>query len=166
MLDLSHGFGEDRASIGADTGVGRVDVVMVDVAADFGVRAAESGVNGVRILGESSVLAERIAGSTGVLPDRRRLRDICRVSLGTGAFGAGITSGVKLFGERGCLESFCGRWGSTWREALISALSSGAWSRDRAMNSARWLCFHELTPGALMERSCSGGRPGIVAERC
>ena len=49
---------------------------MVEVAADLGVRAAESGVKGVRILGESSVLAERIAGSTGVLPDRKRLSDI------------------------------------------------------------------------------------------
>jgi len=76
LLGLSHGFGDDRGSAGADTGVGRVEVVMVEVAADLGVRAAESGVKGVRILGESSVLAERIAGSTGVLPDRKRLSDI------------------------------------------------------------------------------------------
>lgn len=108
---FSHGLGDARASIGAVTGVGRVDVVMVDVAADMGVKAAERGVKGVRIRGESSVLAERIVGSRGVLPDRRRLREICWARRGTAAPGAGITSGAKLLGESGGRPSLCNlRW--------------------------------------------------------
>lgn len=99
---LSQGLGDDRASIGADTGVGRVEVVMVDVAAERGVvRAAESGVYGVLALGESSILAGRSVGSTGVLPARRRLSDNCRVRRGTVVEADGITSGARLFGERG-----------------------------------------------------------------
>jgi hypothetical protein len=144
--------------------VGRVDVVMVDVAADLGVRAAERGVKGVRILGESSVLAERRAGSTGVLPDRRRFSDICRESLGTAVLGGGITSGVRLLGERGCCRG-CSVSHRLGLEVLSSARSSGAWSLEMAKYSARWWCFQECAPGALMERSCSGGRPGMVARR-
>jgi len=126
---------------------------MVDVAADLGVSAAERGVNGVRILGESSVLAERMAGSTGVLPDLRRLSDICRESRGTAAFGAGMTRGARLLGESGCRGSFWSRWVWLCPAYLNSALSSGAWSLESDMNSARWWCFQEFTPGALMERS-------------
>jgi len=137
---------------------------MVEVAADLGVRAAESGVKGVRILGESSVLAERIAGSTGVLPDRKRLSDIWRLSRGMAALGAGITKGVRLLGESGCRSSGAAHE-SFWFTPLSSALSSGE-SLDRIVWSARCWCFHELTPGALMERSCRGGRPGIVATTC
>lgn len=104
---FSHGLGDARASIDAVTGVGRVDVVTVEVAADMGVKAAERGVNGVRIRGESSVLADRIVGSRGVLPDRRRLRDICWARRGMAAPGAGITRGAKLLGESGGRPSLC-----------------------------------------------------------
>src|SRR6266699_2918977 len=96
-----HGLGEARDSRGADTGVARVEVV----AADLGVATAfeaDSGVKGVLPLGESSVRAERMVGSTGVLPDRRRLKDSCRVRRGTAEFWPGMTSGARLFGESGC----------------------------------------------------------------
>jgi len=104
---LSHGLGDARASIGAVTGVASVDVVMVDVAADMGVSAAERGVNGVRMRGESSVLAERMVGSRGVLPDLRRLRDTFWARRGTAVPGAGITSGARLLGESGGRPSLC-----------------------------------------------------------
>jgi hypothetical protein len=106
---LSHGLGDCRVSIGADTGVGNVEAVMAEVAADLGVvNAAESGVNGVREWGESSVLAERMGASTGVPQDRSRVSDICRVRRGTAELVGGITSGVRLFGDSGCRASFSG----------------------------------------------------------
>lgn len=79
---LSHGLGDDRDSKGAETGVGNVDAVMADNGADLGVVRvvdAERGVKGVFVIGDSSVRAERIVGSSGVLPDRSRLKDICLV---------------------------------------------------------------------------------------
>jgi len=77
LAGFSHGLGDDRESMGAEMGVGSVETVVVEVAADFGVNIlAESGVKGVLVFGESSVFADRRADSTGVLPDRRRLRDI------------------------------------------------------------------------------------------
>lgn len=78
-------MGDDRASIiGADTGVGRVEVVCAVDAAEAGVvKAADTGVKGVfAILGESSARADRRLDSTGMLPDRRRVREIWRVNLG------------------------------------------------------------------------------------
>lgn len=75
-------MGDDRDSIGAETGVGSVDAVMADNGADLGVTRvvdAERGVKGVLVKGECSVRAERMVGSSGVLPDRSRLNDICLV---------------------------------------------------------------------------------------
>jgi hypothetical protein len=77
---LSHGFGDDLDSIGADTGVGNVDAVMAERGADLGVVRvveAERGVKGALDTGESSVRAVRIVGSNGVLPDRNRLKESC-----------------------------------------------------------------------------------------
>lgn len=80
IAGLSHGFGDDRDSAGAEIGVGRVEVVMFE-RADLGVVRvvdAERGVNGALVMeGESSVRAERIVGSNGVLPDRSRLDEYC-----------------------------------------------------------------------------------------
>jgi hypothetical protein len=80
IAGLSHGFGDDRDSAGADKGVGSVEVVMFE-RADLGVGRvvdAERGVNGVLVMeSESSVRAERIVGSSGVLPDRSRLDEYC-----------------------------------------------------------------------------------------
>jgi hypothetical protein len=74
-MGLSHGFGDDRDSIGAETGVGSVDAVIADKGADIGVVTlvvdAERGVKGLL------VTAELMAGSSGVLPDLSRLEDTC-----------------------------------------------------------------------------------------
>lgn len=102
---LSHGFGDDRDSMGAETGVGSVDAVMADNGADLGVARvvdAERGVKGVLVIGEFSFRPERMVGSSGVLPDRSRLKDICLVRRGAVEVMDGMTSGVSDFGERGC----------------------------------------------------------------
>ncbi len=136
----------------ADTGVGRVELVA---AADRGVVAsveADSGVKGVLDRGESSVRAERMVGSTGVLPDRRRLRDSWRVRRGAVEPMAGMTSGARLLGDSGWRGDGSGEPAS---DSLISPTAAG---------STGW-CGFQLWPGALMDRSCSGGRPGMVAGR-
>lgn len=75
---------------------------MAVVAADLGVVALESGVKGVLVRGESSVLAERVEQSTGV-QDRSLFRDNCRAGRGTAPeLLVGITKGVRLFGDSGC----------------------------------------------------------------
>lgn len=86
VVELSHGFGEARYSMGAVTGVGSVEFVWT-VDADLGVvKLDDRGVYGVRITGDSSVLADRgaVPDSIGVLPARERFRDLWRLSLGTG----------------------------------------------------------------------------------
>jgi hypothetical protein len=83
-VGLSQGLGDERLSIGADTGVGRVEAVAA-VEAVLGVISvveADRGVYGVRDLGESSGRADRMAGSVGVLPDRKRVSEICLVRRG------------------------------------------------------------------------------------
>jgi hypothetical protein len=126
---LSHGFGDDRDSTGAEMGVGSVDAVIAENGADLGVVSvvdAERGVNGVLVTGEPSVTAERIVGSKGVLPDRSRLKDIFLVSWGAAEVMRGMTSGVKDFGERGCRASETGGCWTTpvWLPASNSGFSS------------------------------------------
>jgi len=90
--------------MGADTGVGSVDVVRA-VLADLGVVSiveAESGVKGVRVRGDSSARENRIAPSAGVLPDRRRVSEDCLVNRGTVELCAGMTRGASCLGDRGC----------------------------------------------------------------
>jgi hypothetical protein len=87
--------------------VANVEVVMAVVAADLGVvKAAESGVKGVLARGESSVRAERIGASTGVVPDRSRVRDGCWVRRGATEWHVGITRGARILGDNGCRASF------------------------------------------------------------
>jgi hypothetical protein len=134
--------------------------------ADIGVVKAvdaERGVYGVLILGESSVFADRSVGSTGVLPDLNRFSDSCRVSLGAVVLCVGMTSGASCFGESGCLLITGG--GDVMLLSvllLIIGFISGTSSRT-AIASPTW-CL-QLLPGALIDRSCRGGRPGIVAIR-
>lgn len=133
----------------------RVEAVIADKAADLGVVSvveADMGVKGVRALGESSVRAERRVGSTGVLPDRRRLRDICLVRRGAGEAEAGMTRGARLLGESGSLASR--RFASAMPTFAISssAFSSRIWASRNVRVSARLCGFHEL-PGALIDRS-------------
>ena len=154
LAAFSHGLGEARASMGADTGVGRVEVV----AADLGVmRAPDRGVKGVL---DSSVRAERRLASTGVLPERRRVRESCLVSRCAGEPSVGMTRGARVLGERGCGNGFL--WRLLARELLTfsSGFSSTLMFLD--MKSTRCGGFHEW-PGALIERSWRGGRPGMVA---
>lgn len=107
FVGFSHGLGDARCSIGAETGVANVELVMAVVAADLGVvMAAESGVKGVLARGESSVRAERVGASTGVLPDRSRVRESCRVKRGAAEPDVGITSGASILGDNGCRTSF------------------------------------------------------------
>ena len=69
----------------------------------------------------------------------------------------GITRGARLLGERGCFE-----------QKLLDLAGSADESdstvslRLRREREAAKGCRHELT-GELAERSCRGGRPGIVA---
>lgn len=80
-------------------GVGNVEVVMLVEAEESGVRDHE----------ESSVRADRSCVlSTGVLPDRRREREICFASLGMEPWLHGITRGASCFGESGCLGAGLG----------------------------------------------------------
>lgn len=83
----------------------------------------------------------------------------------------------RVFGDRGCLgddvpvgfgvfwlSSFA--WPCVWvfcSDSAISAFSSNAGPdmHDRMLSPNT--CCRQLFPGALIERSCSGGRPGIVA---
>jgi len=139
-VGLSHGLGDARCSTGADNGVGSVEDVMAVVAADLGVVSeAESGVKGVLTRGDSSVRAERMGASTGVLPDRRRLREICRVNGGTAELEVGITSGVRLLGDNGCRGSLCACCSSSLLlpAGESSSLSAGACSLAEVMQSPR-----------------------------
>jgi hypothetical protein len=137
---LSHGLGDALCSTGADNGVGNVEAVMTVVAADLGVvNEAESGVKGVLARGESSMRAERLTASTGVLPDRSRVRDPWRVKRGAAEVHVGMTSGARLFGERGCRSSFWGRCSSSLllKADRSSGLSSVSCGRADVMQSAR-----------------------------
>jgi hypothetical protein len=140
---FSHGFGDALHSIGADSGVGNVDVVMAVVAADLGVvKDAESGVKGVLVRGESSGLAGRIGASLGVFAERSRLADICFAKRGAGALEVGMTSGLNILGDNGCRVSCPGRCGCGSPLLLQADLSSGLSSAtcvlpDAIVKSAR-----------------------------
>lgn len=141
FVGRSHGLGEALCSTGADSGVGNVEAVMAVVAADLGVvNEAESGVKGVLARGESSVRAGRVELSTGVLPDRSRVSDSCRVKCAVDGVDVGMTSGASIFGDNGC------RSGSFWcccpsslhpPAGLGSGLSATACGLAEVMQSAR-----------------------------
>jgi hypothetical protein len=98
-----------------------------------------------------------------------------------------MTRGAKDFGERGCFgdavlrlfdeeaEELWGCW-LAWDvfdsaaaivlsvDIAISAFSSNAGPDMRESMLSPNTCCRQLFPGALVDRSCSGGRPGIVAK--
>lgn len=161
--NLSHGLGEPRDSAGADNGVGRVEVVML-VVADRGVvieAEVRAGVNGVRVLGESSVRADLVADSGCVSLDLRRLSDSCRANRGSGPVCVGIVNGARSFGESGCFKAE-GVYFFTFSEGRVASAFSSISSLTHATGSKKWRWRQELT-GELMDRSCNAGRPGIVA---
>ncbi len=128
---LSHGVGDDRDSIGADTGVGSVEAV----AADLGVvMAADRGVKGVLA---SSVRAERMPGSSELLPERRRVNESWRVRRGMTEFWVGMTKGAKVLGERGSGSGFRESSRGELPVTASSGFSSKIWSFERVMQSAR-----------------------------
>lgn len=139
-------------------------------AAEAGVvKAADTGVKGVfAVLGESSVRADRRLDSIGMLPDRRRVREIWRVNLGRAPECEGMTRGASCFGEMGCRETADA---ALCCSAMVVVMSSSALSssliglKETIMLSARWCCF-QLWPGALIDLSWSGGLPGMVARAC
>jgi hypothetical protein len=84
LANFSQGLGDSRDSTVAEIGVARVDEVTADLGVVIFVEAERGvkGVKGVRILGDSSVLKDRLVISEGVLPERRRLKESWRASLG------------------------------------------------------------------------------------
>lgn len=104
-------------------GVGRVEDTIAAVVADLGVVICvetERGVKGVLVMGESSVRADRVADSTGVLPERRRLSDSCLVRRGTVALREGMMRGARLLGDRGW-RMMVVDW---WTSVMLSSASS------------------------------------------
>jgi hypothetical protein len=99
-----------------------------------------------------------------------------------------MTRGARDFGEIGCfgeadlvlfdneIEELWGCWlpwvilASAGALVLsvnraVSAFSSSAGPDMQASMLSPKTCCRQLFPGALIDRSCSGGRPGIVAIR-
>lgn len=103
LANFSQGLGESRDSTFAEIGVARVDEVTADLGVVMLVEAERGvyGVKGVRILGDSSVLEDRLVTSEGVLPERRRLKESWRASLGRVPLWLGITKGARLLGDNG-----------------------------------------------------------------
>lgn len=125
----------DEYAVVADPGV------VTDCVADRGV------INPLG-LGESSGRADRALSLLLLLllPDRRRLNDNCLFNGERLDICVGIMRGGRSFGDNGgrvLVETFDS-------VSLVEALDM------------KFGCFQPL-PGALAERSCSTGRPGIVA---
>jgi hypothetical protein len=128
--------------------------------------------------GENSNILALFGGTTG--PGVSSPFDSCSASRGSGADDVGIIRGAKDLGDSGCL---CGVKSRGFGVAL--RLSSFAWPRvfeasgidisARSSNAgpatpismfSPKTCCRQLFPGALLDRSCSGGRPGTVARLC
>ena len=186
-IGVFHGFGEERpsgAEFGAlETEVGTVEapaVVVVD--ADIGVKGE------ARACGEPSFIRADLGGTSGGLePDLSLALEVWPVSRGAAVDVEGMTSGARDFGESGCFgDDDAGfkvalevvvvvvLWLSSdsgtpvvvltpLSDIAISAFSSNAGPDMHDSILSPNTCCLQLFPGALMDRSCSGGRPGIVA---
>jgi hypothetical protein len=87
----------------------------------------------------------------------------------------GMTRGASDFGERGCcgdadlglLDEEVASAGALVSsiDIAISAFSSSAGPDMHDTMLSPKTCCRQLFPGALVDRSCKGGRPGIVAMR-
>lgn len=136
----------DRALVPAERGVVRSVAEVL-------------GVSRWRPIGESSVRFA-LQASTGVLPERRWLKERLDTSGGGRVADCGITRGVKSFGERGpaCLN------GTEAYASSMAASKSASSSLPKVKNVSASSCWIILLPGALAERSCRGGLPGMVAK--
>jgi hypothetical protein len=185
VVIVVHGLGEERpsgAELGVlDTEVGAVEApLMAVVDADMGVKGEARG------CGEPSfILADFGGTSGGLLPDLSLALEVWRVSRGAAVDVQGMTSGASDFGESGCLGADDGfkvaavvLWLSSdsgtptlvllpaatpLSDIAISAFSSNVGPDIQDSMLSPNTCCRQLFPGALMDRSCSGGRPGIVA---
>jgi hypothetical protein len=172
-----HGWGEGvavrpstnggNAEFGVlDNEVGAVDAERRDVEfADIGVYGEALG------YGEALSFMRADFGGTsgGMLPDRSRVEELCLFNLCEE--DAGITSGASVFGDMGCFGGEAVNVRERWLPILsnstgskaISAFSSRAGPEMQDSILSPNGCCRQLLPGALIERSCSAGRPGIVA---
>ena len=186
-------LGEERPS-GMEIGMTELGVAAIDVGPVEAERRlvleADMGVYGdAREYGELSIILADFGGTSGgVLPDRRRVPEDFRVMrwIWEGE-DEGMTRGASDFGERGCfgeadlglLEEAEELWQFCWMpcgifavagtliqsaDIAISAFSSSAGPDMQDTMDSPKTCCRQLFPGALIDRSCSGGRPGIVAK--
>ncbi len=189
------GWGEERPSgtealEAAELGMLETAVKAVEADKRL-VLDADMGVYGeAREKGEFSVILADFGGTSGgVLPDRRREPDSFWVMRWTGAGeDEGMTRGASDFGERGCFGDAdlglvdeeaeeigaccccCVIFASAGAlvpsvDIAISAFSSSAGPDMHDSMLSPKTCCRQLFPGALVDRSCKGGRPGIVAMR-
>lgn len=169
------GLGEERPSTGNE-GIGRAERGVVEVEVDCKeadcklVDDPDMGVYGeARGWGELSFILADLGGTSGglhSLTDRRRL---CEFSRTRDEFG--MTSGANDFGDSGCLGcsvdlelACCTPELQLLPDEIASSASSSSNGPDihDSMLSPN-ICCLQLFPGALIDRSCKGGRPGIVA---
>lgn len=152
-----------------DTEVGAVDAEsrFVDEA-DMGVYGDGRGYGDVPEPEPSLMRADFGGTSGGMLPDLSRDEEpdlFSRV--------VGMTSGVRVLGEMGCLGGDAVNVREMWlltlsscpeASRIISAFSSSAGPEMQESMLSPKGCCRQLFPGALIDRSCSAGRPGIVGE--
>jgi hypothetical protein len=156
----SHGFGEERPSAGV-FGVFVTDVGAVDALVD------EEGVNGdLWKKGDCSINRADLGGTSGGGGDLSAEGELFTWTLwGELPFLVGMTSGVRDFGESGCRsESEVERVLEPDRTSCSVSLYVVGPSIHVVRLSPCVFCRH-LVPGALVDLSCTGGRPGIVAKR-
>ncbi len=165
-VDPSHGLGEARwdSMRGADTGVGKVVAEAASVVADrenvrSGVDAL--GVNRARLMGETSIRADRDEFNGGVLSDLTVPSGALDCNNGAGALVAGMTSGARRFGDMALAELATGVNASSMTLAKKSSSSSSSVAENGMAVMARSGLI--ASSGALMERSWRAGLPGIVA---
>lgn len=184
VVGVFHWFGEERPS-SAELGVLETEVGAVEAPAVVVVEA-DMGVKGEALaFGDPSIIRADLGGTSGGLEsDLSLVLEVWRVSRGAAVDVEGMTSGVKVFGESGCFgDDSAGFkvelvvvmfWLSSDSatpvvavtppsEIAISAFSSNAGPDMHDSMLSPKTCCRQLFPGALMDRSCNGGRPGIVA---
>lgn len=157
VLQPSQGCGELRS--GAEIGVGRVDVVASVAVADRGtdMSGVEAAVKRPTVGVPVSNLPDREVSVGGVLPDRSWVLECLDCSLGAGALVGGITRGASLRGEDD--RGFVVGSSKASSMALVKSLVFTFFLSISSIGPTSMV----LSSGALEDRSCRAGRPGIVA---
>ena len=173
-----HGLGDDRPS-GAEQGVLFTEVGAVEV--DNKVLEADIGVKGEALgCGEDSfILADFGGTSGGVESELSLVAEFCLTNRGgCGAEVEGMTRGARILGDKGCFGDPDPCLGvELWLDSLlawpgmravvsdiaISAFSSNAGPDMQESMLSPKTFWRQLLPGALIDLSCNGGLPGIVA---